>query len=81
MPLTFIRTNNVFVRHLNTLVNHSIAMNFTLLNVFCLDVNASSCISCLQEGRTRPNPEEFMKYVTWFLSDNPGTTTTACTKG
>ncbi|KAI6651993.1 Niemann-Pick C1 protein-like [Oopsacas minuta] len=45
------------------------------------DVNVSTCISCLEEGQTRPNPEEFMKYLTWFLSDNPGTTATACTKG
>ncbi|XP_065898214.1 NPC intracellular cholesterol transporter 1-like isoform X2 [Dysidea avara] len=45
------------------------------------DSNYTNCESCLIDGanKNRPNPEEFMQYLPWFLTSNPDTTT--CNQG
>ena len=56
--------------------------NYTRKGEFCpatspKNFNCSSCLNITQEGQ-RPTPDEFNKYITWFLKDNPGV---KCAKG
>ena len=56
--------------------------NYTRKGEFCpatspKTFNCSSCLNITQEGQ-RPTPNDFNKYITWFLKDNPDA---KCAKG
>lgn len=56
-----------------------VLVNLADLYIFLTD-NSSVCIGCPM-GKSihgRPNEKDFMKYLPWFLKDNPGL---KCAKG
>lgn len=57
--------------------------NSSDVDIFCnASIKSDECTTCRNildiRQHPRPNPEQFIKYLPWFLTDNPGTD---CSKG
>lgn len=60
------------------MLRHGIGNDSEEITNFCPATSDARCEPCLKINQKEPTPDEFMKYLPWFLKDNPGI---ACNKG